>query len=67
MGSRLAKLTAALLLGVAINAVVFFGQDRFRAPVDPLLMATLTLGIVGAIGALNQKHNHPRPDTSSQR
>lgn len=55
MGNRLARLTAALLLGVVINAAVFFGQDRFRAPVDPLLMATLTLGIVGAIGVLARK------------
>lgn len=55
MGRRLVQLTAVLLLGVVINAAVFFGQDRFRAPVDPLLMATLTLGIVGAIGALGQK------------
>lgn len=68
MSRRVIQLTAVLLLGVVINAGVFFGQDRFRAPVDPPLMVVLVVGIVRAIGALGQKHNHPQPDaTSSQR
>lgn len=55
MWIRLVQLTLVLFGGVAINAAVFFGQDRFRAPVDPLLLLMMGVGLFTVVGLLRGK------------
>lgn len=64
MRKRLIRLAAILLLAVLINAVVFFGEFRFRAPTDPVIMVVLAVGMVRLIEGIQRLHQrkqkHPR-------
>jgi hypothetical protein len=63
---RFYRVCGALVIGLLLNTMLFFGEVRFRAPLDPLLFILLAVGVGGLIVEI--KHKHPQPDdTSSQR